>query len=119
MGGVSLRPDSGEAAGPAGGFGRGGGFSGRGVEPVRDRANAAGGRRDFHGSDASAGAGGAGELEGSRKDEFAQQNAAREVSFARIFGEGNVCGSAEFDDGNICWRGAGPGGAEGAADLFY
>src|SRR6266436_2272207 len=76
MGGVSLRPDSGEAAGAAGGFGRGGGFSGCGSEPVRDRADAAGGRRNFHGSDAGAGAAGANkfEFDASRKG-FARQSA--------------------------------------------
>src|SRR5258707_14475701 len=120
MGGVSLRPDSGEAAGAAGGFGRGGGFSGCGSEPVRDRADAAGGRRNFHGSNAGAGAAGANkfEFDASRKG-FARQSAAWEVRFARVFGEGDGCGVVEFVARIIRKRGAGSGGTKSAADLFY
>ena len=115
-----MRSHSREAAGAAGGFGCGGGFSGGGVEPVCDGADVTGGRRDFDGGDTGVGATGADEFEfeAGRKSECARQNAAREVSFARILGEGNVCCGVEFVAGIICWRGAGSGGAKSAANLF-
>jgi alcohol dehydrogenase-like protein len=70
------------------------------------RYDGSSGRRTppIHGSDASAGATSAAEFEheASRKDEFARQNAAREVSFARIVGKGNVSGGVESVSRSIC-----------------
>src|SRR6267154_6450404 len=82
MGGVSLRPDSGEASGTAGRFGCGGGFSGVGRQPLRDGADVAGGWGNIYRGDAGAGAGGADEIgfKAGRKEEFARWNTAREVS---------------------------------------
>src|SRR6267142_4998232 len=120
MGGVSLRSDSDEAAGEAGGLGCGGGFSGVGRQRVCDRADDAGGWWNIYRGDARAGAGGADEIgfKAGRKEEFARWNTAREVSFARMVSERNIRGGFELDGWIICHGGCDSRVAQRIADLF-